>query len=274
MLGNPNTFYLSNAEYIEEKRRISIEFSNLSETKRVSFPFVPCILIHKEFLDSASIDYLNSLKEIRIEEISNGLKVFASNFSFLKELNQSVGKKGILLPPETQFLLSKNWSFFDAFELNGEIKKNNLSEFPEIRFDFAFDSLKDNAFEILAGSKKEGTDFLNKIVLSNILTLKLTSLPVSKAKVFDFFIESICFKNNFAFNKKNPKFDSGFVEKKHFEKLKEIDFSFVWPVLFSFPFYNLGFDSVNCACCKPSELNNKNILPSSSRVLANNKIIF
>jgi len=259
----PNTFCLSNAEYIEEKKRVSVEFSNLTEIKNISFPFVPFILIHNSCVDGSFLDFLNSSKKLKIEKISNGLKIFSSDFSFLKCINSMIHNKGILLSPERQFLLLNNWSFFDAFELEEKMTKRELIDFPELNLNFSSSSLKDEVSEMLVFSKKSGKTFLNKLVLSNILCLKLVSLPGSKSKLIDFFIESVLFKNNFAFNKNIPKFDSGFVEKINSGKLKEVDFSFVWPVLFSFPFYNIGFDSVNCSCCKPDKLSESNILPSS-----------
>ncbi|MBU2100018.1 hypothetical protein KKB11_02190, partial [Candidatus Micrarchaeota archaeon] len=258
-----NTFYLSNAEYIEKKRRISVEFSNLEQTKRISFPFIPCIMVPDSCRNLLLTPKESSGKGFRLEKISNGIKIFSPDFSFLESINLSIEKKGILLSPERQFLLSNNWSFFDSFELNGEINKKELEGIPEIKFDFNSDSIKENISELFSLSEKNAKSFLNKIALSNILCEKITFLPFSKNKIFDSFLEAVFFRNNFAFEKKKPKFDSGFTEKNNFSRLKKADFSFVWPVLFSFPFYNLGFDSVNCSCCKPSSLNEKNTLPSS-----------
>ncbi len=258
-----NTFYLSNAEYVEKKKRVSVEFSNLNETRRISFPFIPYIILHKSLLDKSFFDFLKK-KKLKTEKITNGFKVFSSDFSFLEKVNSFFEKKGILLPSETQFLLLKNWSFFDGFELNenNEFEKKGFIEFPELKPEFSYNSLKENVSEMLSFSDTSGKNFLNKIILSNVLCLKLNYLNVSKSSMLDSFIELILFRNNFAFNKSKPKFDSGFI-KKYSGKLKEIDFSFVWPVLFSFPFHNLGFDSVNCSCCKPKEFNERNILPSS-----------
>ncbi|MFH1663349.1 MAG: hypothetical protein ABH986_00810 [archaeon] len=260
----PNAFYLSNAEYVEEKKRVCVEFSSLNETRRISFPFIPCILVHQTLLDESLNSFLSdSGKKIRTEKIANGLKIFSSDFSLLNEINFLSGKKCILLSPERQFLLEKNWSFFDEFELGGEITKKELEKLPEIKLDFASGSLKDFVSELLSVSDLPAKSFLNKLVLSNILCVKPELLSVSKPALTDFFIESVLFKNSFAFVKKNPKFDSGFSGKTSFSKLKEVDFSFVWPVLFSFPFHNLGFESINCSCCRPENPAERNVLPSS-----------
>ncbi len=256
-----NTFYLSNAEYLQEKCRVSIEFSNLLESRRVSFAFTPHIFIHDSSLPSLkALSVVN--KKLRIERVNNGVKVFSSDFYFLKDLNSVAEKKGILLSPERQFLLSKGWSFFDEFELNGEPKRKELKRIPEIRFNFSSAPLEKEISEMLSISNDSGKKFLSKIVLSNILCEKPELIPDSKAKILDLFLEKILFKNNFAFPKQKPKFDSGF-ERKSSEKLKKIDFSSVWSALFSFPFYNIGFDSINCSCCKPESLQEKNILLSS-----------
>ncbi|MBU2476613.1 hypothetical protein KKG83_04025, partial [Candidatus Micrarchaeota archaeon] len=135
-----NTFYLSNAEYIEKKRRISVEFSNLEQTKRISFPFIPCIMVPDSCRNLLLTPKESSGKGFRLEKISNGIKIFSPDFSFLESINLSIEKKGILLSPERQFLLSNNWSFFDSFELNGEINKKELEGIPEIKFDFNSDS--------------------------------------------------------------------------------------------------------------------------------------
>lgn len=262
MLPNASAFYLSNADYLQEKRLVAVEFSNLKESRRLSFPFIPSILIHKSSLKKPFLGILRE-KKLKTEKLSNGLKVFSSDFSVLKEINLIIEKKGILLSPERQFLLSMKWSFFDEFEVNGEVKKKELKGIPEISFNFASGSLKENLAEMLLFSKENTKEFLSKLILSNILCVKLNELPKSKSQILDSFIESVLFKNNFALPKKLPKFDSGFIEKNKFKRFKEIDFSFVWPVLFSFPFFNLGFDSLNCGCCKPESLNEKNILPSS-----------
>ena len=260
-LVTPNTFYLCNAEYLQEKCRVSVEFSNLSESRRVSFAFTPHIFIHDFSLVSLNA-FFSANKKLRTERVNNGVKVFSSDFSFLKELNSVAEKKGILLSPERQFLLSKDWSFFDEFEFNGEFKNKGFRKIPEIRFNFSSAPLNKDISEMLSFSNDSGKKFLSKIVFSNILCEKPELIPDSKAKILDLFLEKVLFKNNFAFLKQKPKFDSGF-QKKPSEKLKKIDFSSVWPALFSFPFYNIGFDSINCSCCKPESLQEKNILPSS-----------
>ncbi len=257
-----NTFYLSNAEYIQNKKRVSVEFSSSVGRKSFSFSFIPFILIHNSLI-SGSLQNFFKQNKLKSEKVVNGLKVFSSDLSLLEEINLLCSKKCILLSPERQFLLSKNWSFFDEFKIDDKIKKKNLDGVPDVSFNFACGSLKENVSEMLSFSKQNTKEFMNKIILSNILCVNLTVLPKSTPFILDSFIEAVLFRNNFAFLKKKQKFDSGFSEKNYFSELKEINFSSVWPVLFSFPFYNLGFDSVNCNCCVPSDLNQRNILPSS-----------
>jgi hypothetical protein len=255
-----NTFYLCNAVYSAKKKRVKIEFSNLNEKISISFPFTPCILIHRNSLD-ASMEKLLFSGSQKIEEASNGIKVFSHDFAFLEYLNSIIDNKGILLPAETQFLLSKNWSFFDSFEVGNEIKKIGFNGIPEIKLNS--DSLSSILSEMLSYSAKDSKNLMHKIILSNILALNPTKIPSSKPKILDSFIESILFKNGFAFEKKKPKFDSGFSKKSRLNEFKEVSFSSVWPTLLSFPFYNVGFDSVNCSCCKPEDLSAGNVLPSS-----------
>ncbi len=257
---NSNTFYLLNAVYLSEKKRVSIEFSNSVNSRSISFPFVPFILVPDSLVHLTS-GFIQK-NRLKTEKALNGIRVFSADFSVLSEINFLSGKKCILLPAETQFLLLNNWSFFDEFVFEKEINKTDLTKIPELKFNFSADFLEQNISELLAFSSESGKEFIKKIVLSNLLCRKLSCLPLSKHSVIDAFIESVLFRNNFAFEKKLPKFDSGFTEKSS-GQFSEVDFSFVFASLFSFPFHNLGFDSVNCSCCRPDSVYEKNVLPSS-----------
>jgi DNA polymerase elongation subunit (family B) len=91
-------------------------------------------------------------------------------------------------------------------------------------------------------------------------------MPEKKPLLAELFLEKIFFKHAFAFNKPPaPSTEKGEGRKwfKFYDEVVELDFSFVWPTLFTYPFHNLGFDSLNCACCQPSGLEAKNLSPGS-----------
>ncbi|MDP6670741.1 MAG: hypothetical protein QGI60_02905, partial [archaeon] len=80
----------------------------------------------------------------------------------------------------------------------------------------------------------------------------------------ELFLENLLFKNSFAsFGESTDSKREYSSELPKNNNSVEMDFSKLWPVLLTKPFYNLGFDSLNCDCCKPDSISKENVLPNS-----------
>jgi len=269
-------FFLTKATYIEQKRQIAVEFSN--ETKKFTkrFSFFPCLFVSlKEVPKKAFLELLGGYdrKRIKIELLQGEIaKITASTFEDLKKVQKIIISSffisPLLLNPERQFLIQKEWSYFDSFYVSEE-KQEKLQEFalPELYLDFLPKTLKGELEELLKEDKIAAKKLLESIILSNSLCLHFAELPKTEFAIREALLERIFFKNSFAPNKKV--FEKAFSSSSPFflheipQNAAEFDFSFAWPTLFTFPFYNIGPDTMNCECCKPKNLLDSNVAPNS-----------
>ncbi|HNV00982.1 MAG TPA: hypothetical protein PKK60_00980 [archaeon] len=263
-----NVLYLTNVTYIESKREVLVEFSNKFEKKIERYKFFPFILLPKsidgEKLKELLISF--SFRSFSLQEKENYFSLQSVSFLELKKmvsvLSKCFGKLPLVLEPERQFLIEKNWSYFDSFSYF----ENSLIKVDSFLKDVSFSVLPEIPFvEALKINQEEAVFFVNQAVLSNILKVPINLVPKNKQEQEEIFLENIFFKNAefVSWEKENFVKAKNFTPFGYFDNFSSIDFSPVWVELFSKKFFNIGPETKNCSCCKPFTLEDKNLLPSS-----------
>src|SRR3989344_913250 len=259
--------FLGRVAYVPEKRQIVAEFSNMFEkySKRYSFfprMFFPLRGISKESFRDAVAEY--DLKRVKIDFEGETAVVFAATFSDLKKLNNLLseffGFHSNLIEPERQFLIEKGWGYLEPFSFsNGEPTRLGSFNFPNLQMDFLSGSLSESAADLLRSNKPLAQDLIGRIASSRILKIPLVGndAEVSKEEIF---LENIFFSSSMAlsFGPKENKPRSHSVRRS-----AELDFSRLVSIVAAQPFNNIGFESMNCECCRPLSLSDKNVLASS-----------
>ena len=143
-----NVLYLTNVTYVDSKREVLAEFSNKFDKKVERYKFFPFILLPKS-IDGEKLKELLlsfSFKFFSLQEKENYFSLQSTSFVELKKivsvLSKCFGKLPLVLEPERQFLIEKNWSYFDSFLYfeNSLIKVDSFSKdvsfsvLPEIPF--------------------------------------------------------------------------------------------------------------------------------------------
>src|SRR3989344_9642020 len=127
--------FLSGAAYAGQKREIFAEFRRGNERFSRRFRFFPKIFVPKRFSPELLKSLLSvlSLQNFSVKEREFSNEISFSDFSGLGQasalIESSLGYKPIVLNPGRQFLLEKNWAFFQAFGM--ESLESLPMEFPE-----------------------------------------------------------------------------------------------------------------------------------------------
>ncbi len=271
---SPSTLlHLSKATYLEGKHAVVAEFSSDKIKKTFCFNFFPSLLVPK-VVESKLLQQILSAydsNKFLLKELRGCFEIIASSFSDAKCISNLISAtlktEPLLLSAERQFLLQSNWSYFDCFRFqDGKPKSLPLLALPKTELDFAAESLEKTLSELIQLDSKAAQGFSKAIALSNILVLPLHALPPHNFLQVKVFLENLFYKNKFSTNsqQKQMKQKSGFYRFIDLPpKFTELDFSCIWPALLTMPFYNLGFDSINCSCCSPASLTDPNVLPGS-----------
>jgi len=272
--------YLTKVSYNEAKHEVLVEFAN-EHTKIVQrerfFPYL-------SFSPNLESQKLSSLvlslgfKGFSIEEENNLLILRALSFSELKKISNSlslhINKKPLVLEPERAFLLSKNWSYFDAFEqVGGNLYKLDYSFFannPSKNWkghNLGFFLTKEISFlDAMHVSEKDALFLVERAAWSSLLKVGLVQVPKEIPERVELFLENVFSKNGemLLFESVQKVFSQSDYEPFSRDSTSNIDFSLVWADLFSNNFFNLGTDTKNCSCCNPLTLESNNLLPSST----------
>jgi len=108
---NPTHFWLTNVRYLEEKRCVVLQFSQLDLKRMIRLPFFPSFYTSPETADFQQLKEIlsSSKKRFLLKNEGNTFKVSASNFSDLNILANllfnETGFRPFVLGPERQFLL-------------------------------------------------------------------------------------------------------------------------------------------------------------------------
>ncbi len=264
----PQHKYLTQITYNPEKKEILAEFRNRESKIVERFDFFPFLVLPKEMEKEKIKELLICLgiKGFELQKKKKYLKIVASSFKELKKISNSIalhtGKKPLTLEPERQFLIQKGWNYFDSF-----IFENNQIIKVKEKIDIGFLITKSLNFEEALRLSEEETLFLvENFALSAILKIPFNKIPTNLQERTELFLENIFFSNGqFISWKEKSLFFSAkdFAPYGNYSHVSTIDFSSTWPQLMSNNFFNLSNETINCSCCKPIKLNDKNLLPSS-----------
>jgi len=256
--------YLLNSQYENEKNRIVLYFSSNPLSNKFDFTykekFNPYFYIDIPFDLSKKILY-EFKGDIKIEEIEpNKIKINARNYDILQKCSKiislSTRKNIILLEPERQFLLNNNWSYYDTFCVTHENKIKKIREENDLHI-----AIKNITTNLTDSEKiKVCTSITRKLIVSNLLYINPENeLPNDQ-------ILNTLFENNFykkALVLKNRPIVSIPRRKEILKNSYLLDFSNVLPHLLLKERYNIGFETINCSCCKPNKIFEPNTLSSS-----------
>lgn len=268
----PQHHWLTSVKHLEGKRAIALAFSRLNIRRTARQPFFPHFFVNRRFIEEKPLREALSpeKRRFRVDRLENAFKVSASTFSDLNLLADSLfketGFRPLVLEPERQFLLENNWGYFDCFSLfpGGEFVKEDELSVPEARLQFFSEPLNETLEQLVGESSGTAERIAESVFLSNTLKVPLPDLPHSLFRQQELLLENIFWKAGIGIHR-SPEGNAGRGESKAmaFPGLSEIDFSLLWPMLLSRPFYNLGPDSLDCGCCRPKEAFEKNVLQSS-----------
>lgn len=258
-----NVYYLVDVKYLEDKKQIVLFFVNQENKIIQRHVFFPSLLLPKSIALSDLKKFLSvlDLRKFKIIVFDNSIKLVASNYSNLKKafnlITASFNVQPLLLEPERQFLLEKNFSYFNSFKLilNTLIKSTELpsEEFLEFYLNNMHVSKEDNAFY----------DMLENIVLSMLLRMPLNKIPESKHLHSLFFTENLLFASQLSFNNSfkssSRKLNFSLIESFKKKTIIDLNLHFLWLHLIE----SKNFFRLNCDCCTTNSLYAPNTLKSS-----------
>ena len=265
--------WLTRVSYLEDKAKIVAEFSSQDSKRTIAYPFMPFAYLNtsmfnqKEFAKLAGEFAGNkfSLSFTKKDTAKITARTFSSLRNILFNLKSATAVSYLLINPERQFLVSKEWSYFDCFSLEKEHpEKKALDRTPKIRlndFNKNFDVI---AEELLYEDKKLFNNFLERIICSNILRVEPTIVPSTFLEQSEILLENMFFRNCFVTPpvlRAKSKTSTG--RNLPFYDAEAIDFSLVWLSLLVDEKHNLGFETLNCDCCKPTSSASENLLSNS-----------
>ncbi len=232
-----NTFYLERTEYSEERREVEVKFRGMGKSRFRKFAFFPSMKFpfpkKKESALSEILAHYDP-ETFSMSRDGNCAVVTAATFSQLKKLHKllslSLQKAISLIEPERQFLLQKKWNYFDIFTINSPLR----------HYPLASDSERGvSVLEKILGGEL-GESALRKIALSNVLGIPLESVPERNWEKGELFLEN----SLFLFLGKVPKN--------------------AVPSASLLSGLSVGPDTIDCECCKPASLYERNVLPTST----------
>ena len=258
-----NKLYLIDNIYEEEKNRIILYFSKNPLTKKKDFTYIEkfnpyfIIDISKEICENLLSDFK---KNIKIEKEDNKCIIIAKNHTILQKcskiLSISTNKNIILIEPQRQFLIKKNWSYFDMFTV---VSKNKIKKINN-----------ENKINLAIKEYIKNLDFNEQKLLIPIVAKRLILSNILKTKPYENIrneqILNILFENNFFEKKLVLKNLSKIEHKKEYipnKKTIDLDFSNIWAYLLQKEFNNISYETINCSCCKPKNIFETNTLSTS-----------
>ena len=267
--------FLSKVSYLPDKRQIVAEFSRKDHRLSKRYSFFPRINVRVKNADVLKevLSVYDSKRYTLKAGVNDEYLVECATFSDLKKisslLRDSLGVGSLIIEPERQFLLMNAWSYYDAFVFrkNGTMEKSeDLFIVPEIKLHFLTECLPAELSNLAIINTKTAEELLERVVLSNALRVPLQFVPKTAALKAELFLENAFFANSFPLasgvTKKNFPSEKS-KPRGFFTDLVEFDFSPLWTAICTFPYFNLGPDTINCSCCKPNNYNSANILPNS-----------
>ncbi len=259
--------FLARAVYVPEKRQIVAEFSNRKEKYSKRYAFFPKMFFPLRGVSPEALKEVLSqcdLRRLRFDIEGGTATIFAATFSDLKKVNNLLGEcLGFLcnlVEPERQFLIERGWDYFAPFAFDsGEPRRLDGTDFPEISLAYFAGSLSEN-FSQLAGSNRAlAEELVLKIAMSRLLKVPLVEAE-SGILAEELFLENVFFESSVPVSFDGKSRPRGTIAGGG---MAEVDFSRLVSIAASRPLGNIGPESLNCRCCAPPSLSEKNALYSS-----------
>ncbi len=255
---------------------MALYFSHLSIKRMIRLPFFPSFFVNKKKVSFETLKRVLSYdkRRFKISEEEDCCKVSAATFSDLNELANilfnETGFRALVVSPERQLLFEKDWGYFDRFTFFSEDNFTKCPDFsvPKANLGFFSDSFHETILQLLNLDLELAEKTMGSIVLSNVLCLPVQDLPASSFMQQESFFEKVFWRTGLGIQRNSSNHSLTKPTKVRSPKgLAEIDFSLLWPTLLTKPLYNLGPDSLDCGCCTPANVSEKNVLPNSIAVV-------
>ncbi|MBS3062553.1 MAG: hypothetical protein J4203_01650 [Candidatus Diapherotrites archaeon] len=273
----PNALALASAKYDEKRRAVRVFFSNDAQQSAKSFPFFPRLYVDRQQLPADHLQQALDLygpTKFSFKTVNRfAAEVKASTHSDLVKLSRLLDSMfqydAKPLEPERQFLLSSDWSYFDAFALDRDApEKIPAPGLSSARLDFLSSPVSVELSELLrsAAHTETAAGFAKKIAYANLLAIPPTEAPDSASQAAELFLQNAFFRAGLPTRNRGPDFSA---EKKAWpwssslEESSGLNFSNTLAKLLLPAHYNLGPDTLQCPCCMPENIAAKNLLPDS-----------
>jgi hypothetical protein len=259
-----NRYFLITSKYEEEKSRVILYFSKNPLSK--NYEYIYRKKYNPYYVLKSNIEVIKNLlndfkKEINIKKLEdNKIKIIAKNYTTLQKtyniLRNSINEEILLIEPTRQFLIEKDWSYYDSFYLfyNRNIKK---VEGEDLIHNVVKKYLENIDYDL---QSKLIEPITKKLLISNILKIKPYQ-NIANDQILNLLFENYFFKENLLL-KKNNKIEYTNSITNTINTIK-LDFSNIWPYLLQSKFNNIGYKTLNCTCCKPDSIYKDNIANNS-----------
>lgn len=259
--------YLLDSKYENDKSRVVLYFSkdplSLTHDFVLAERFYPYIITdqQKQLLEVLLTEFKNDIKLESVLEHPENTKLTAKNYEILKACSKIItlstnSSNTIVIDPDRQFLINNNWSYYDAFCVISRFKIRQIKDYNLIH-----SAINKYISELKDADKQMVIETLTKrLLLSNLLKTK------PDATIKNDQIINILFENHFLKNFFVPKTETRIDYKKHEINLKrtiKMNFSNIWPHLLTNEHNNIGYETINCGCCKPTTIFDTNTLSCS-----------
>lgn len=258
-------YFLVNVTYDNEKSKIILYFTkDLENQNKINY------IYSEKFYPSFIIDLNKSLvkdllyefsKEIIIKEKEEKTKVYARNQEILerckKILQLSTNKNILLIESERQFLIENNWSYYDSFCL---INRNKINKIFSSSLTNTNHIIKNMINKLDLKIEARIHKISKKIIFTNYLKKKISS-DITYTQAINYLLENYFYKNNII--QPQESISQPEYKKKDEVNTIKIDFTKTWAHYLITEEYNIGYETLNCDCCKPKSIYDINVLPHS-----------
>ena len=177
-------FWLTGATYLEGRRAMVLQFSQLDLRRVARLPFFPSFFVSKNAIGFEELKkvLLQEKKRFKLEQGEPALKVTASTFSDLNCLANALFKETGLRPPvlkpERQFLLERDWGYFDCFAFFSEknFVKVGFVPIPRVKLPFFSEPLHETVQQLSKEDKRLAEKIVGLVAASNRLKIPIAGL--------------------------------------------------------------------------------------------------
>lgn len=276
-------YSLTSVRYLQNEREIVCVFSGENRQQSKRFAFFPVLITNASSEELFARLSPKIARRLRLADSKKDCcSLLGSDFALLEKMalfiESRLQKKTLLIPAERQFLLQQNWNLFDSFEFNdSQVVRLNETVLPPSNLGFLPASLEKTAKDFLKTGKMDVAAGLFELVWwSSFLKIPISELPQDSAEREKIILQNLFFLSGVV-RSDAENFQDWPVQNKElplrvFEKTTEFDFADTTALLCTKPYYNLGFESINCRCCRPLDASSPALLPNSMatvRILSN-----